>query len=406
MAEREQMRIPGDYPHKANRRVIGIGATFSSVDAALLSIAGAGAATQISLLRFRRTGYSVQMREALTRAMSPECPGIDLCELNFALGRLMADAAKNVTRSSGASLEDVDLIGCGRLTVCHVGSAGQTVAPPSPASILQIGELAVVAEETGVTTIGDFGATDIAAGGAGAPLMPFIDFVLFHHRTKTRAVQNVGRMASVTLVPAGDDPDAVLAFDTGPGHGVVDALTAIVSEGKLLYDHDGRLASLGEVQQELLDFMMAHPFIRRAPPKSGLHEFGPDFISEVLDAAERYDVTVEDLLATATAFTAESIVQSYRDFLAPDYRIDEVVLGGPGSYNAALRRMLQSRLPGMPIYLHEDFGIYGEAKEAITCAVLANETMLGRASNLPRATGASHPRPLGKIVPGALSANR
>jgi anhydro-N-acetylmuramic acid kinase len=218
-------------------------------------------------------------------------------------------------------------------------------------------------------------------------------------------VQNIGRIASVTLVPAGDDPDAVVAFDTGPGHSVVDALTEIVSEGKLLYDHDGRLASLGEVHQELLEFMMSHPFVRRVPPKSSIREFGPEFIGDVLDAAQRYDVTVEDLLATATAFTAESIAQSYRDFLAPDYRIDEVILGGGGSYNAALRRMLKSRLPSVPMYLHEDFGIYGEAKEAIGCAILANETMLGRASNLPRATGAAHPRPLGKIVPGALSAS-
>jgi len=399
------MQIAGDYSGKANRRVIGLRASLSSIDAALLSISGEGAATQISLLRFRRTGYSVQMREALTRATSPECPGLDLCGLNFALGRLMADAARHVTRSSGGSLDDVDLIGCGGLTVYHLSSFGETADPSRPTSILQLGELAVVAEETGVTTIGDFGATDIAAGGAGAPLMPFIDFVLFHHRAKTRAVQSIRRMASVTLVPAGDEPDAVVAFDTGPGHGVVDALTEIVSEGKLLYDHDGRLASLGAVHQELLDFMMSHPFIRRAPPKWSIHEFGSGFVGDVLDTAERYDITVEDLLATATAFTAESIAQSYRDFLAPDYRIDEVILGGGGSYNATLRRMLRSRLPSVPIYLHEDFGIYGEAKEAIACAILANETMLGRASSLPGATGASHPWPLGKIVPGALSAN-
>jgi len=401
------MNALSQYADKATRRVIGLSGSLAGVDAALLDLTGEGASIQISLVRFRRAGYSAKMREALVRATSPECPGLEICHLNFALGRLMADAAKEVTRATGGSLADVDLVGCNGLTLYHGRRIGESDDPTGPTSILQIGELAVVAEETGATTIGDFGATDIAAGGCGAPLMPFVDFVLFHHQAKTRAVQTIGRMASVTLLPAGDDPEGVVAFDTGPGHGVVDALTEIVSEGKLLYDHDGRLASLGQVSRELLEHMMSHSFIRRPPPKLGSsREFGPDFISGVLDTAQRYDITVEDLLATATAFTAESIAESYREFLPPEHKIEEVILGGGGSYNATLRRMLKSRLPGLPIYLHEDFGIYGEAKEAIAYAILANESMLGRASNLPRATGASHPRPLGKIVPGSMIAEK
>jgi len=401
------MDASSQYVEKATRRVLGLSASLAGIDAALLDITGEGASTQISLLRFRRTGYSVRMREALMRATSPECPGIAICSLNFALGRLMADTAKQVTRASGGALTEVDLIGCSGLTLYHTSQPETVGDVTCLAAILQIGELAVVAEETGVTTVGDFGATDIAAGGCGAPLMPFVDFVLFHHQTKTRAIQTIGRVASVTLVPAGEDPQEVVAFDTGPGHAVVDALTETISEGKLLYDHDGRLASLGEVSEELLADMMSHSFIHRSPPKRGSgREFGSEFITRVLDAAQRRDITVEDLLATATAFTAESIAQSYREFLAPEHKIDEVVLGGGGSYNATLRRMLRSRLPGLPIYLHEDFGIYGEAKEAMAYAILANESILGRASNLPRATGASHPRPLGKIVPGSMLAEK
>jgi len=390
------------YADKLARRVIGLTATPSGIDAALVDVRGAGASTQLSLLRFRRVGYAGEVREALTRATSAECPGIAICRLNFALGRLLAEAAKHVTRGTGLALGDVDLIGCSGFTLYHVG---QLAEPPElyPGCVLQIGELAVVAEETGVTTVGDFCASDMAAGGSGAPLMAFADFVLFHHRTRTRAVQSIARMASVTLLPAGDDPERVVAFDTGPGHAVVDALTEIVSEGKLLYDHDGRLASLGQVNPELLEHMMSHAFLRRSPPKSASGmDFGSDFITGLLDMAQHQDVSVEDLLATATAFTAESIARSYREFLARDYTIDEMILGGGGSYNATLRSMLKSRLPGVPIYLHEDFGIYGEAKEAIGYAILANETMLGRASNVPRATGASHPRPLGKIVPGTI----
>ncbi len=414
------------YADKPARRVIGLSATASGIDAALVDVRGAGASTQISLLRFRRGGYAGEVGEALARATSAECPGIDICRLNFALGWLLAEAARQVTRGTGLALAEVDLIGCNGFTLYHVGQVPRplrgrdggpqglasgleglaTAEPPAPypSSVLQIGELAVVAEETGVTTVGDFCATDMAAGGSGAPLMAFVDFVLFHHRTRTRAVQAIARMASVTLLPAGDDPERVVAFDTGPGHAVVDALTEIISEGKLLYDHDGRLASLGQVSSELLEHMMSHAFLRRSPPKSASGmDFGSDFITGVLDMAQHHDVTAEDLLATATAFTAESIARSYREFVAPDHTIDEMILGGGGSYNATLRRMLKSRLPGLPIYLHEDFGIYGEAKEAIGYAILANETMLGRASNLPRATGASHPRPLGKIVPGSAS---
>ena len=392
------MEVFSGYAQKSPRRLIGMSASLAGIDAALVDITGDGAGTQISLLRFRRVGYTTEVREALMRAHGAESPGIDICRLNFTLGRLLADAAMQVTRSGGGALEDVDLIGCSGLTLS--GGRGES-GLAWPASILQIGELAVVAEETGTTTVGDFGAADIAAGGSGTPLMPFVDFVLFHHHAKTRAVQNIGRTASVTLVPAGDDPERVVAFDTGPGHALVDAITEIVSEGKLLGDHDGRLASLGQVSPELLDFMMSHAFIRRSPPKSvGAMEFGSEFITGVLDMAQRCDITVEDLLATATAFTAESIACSYRELLAPEQDIDEVILGGGGSYNATLRRMLKSRLPTLPIYLHEDFGIYGEAKDAIGYAILANETMLGRTSNLQRAGGASHRPVAGKIVPG------
>ena len=389
------------YAQKATRRVVGLSASLAGIDAVLLDIAGSGAGTRLSLLCFRRSGYPVQTRDALVRAASPECPGIEICRLNFSVGHLLADAAKQVVRSKGCSLDDIDLVGCGGLPLYHLMAQDEADDSSRQTSILQIGELAVIAEDTGATTVGDFGATDIAAGGCGAPLTPFVDFVLFHHVSRTRAVQTVDRMASVTLVPAGDDPEAVVAFDTGPGHLIVDTITSVVSEGKLLCDHDGRLAGLGRVSPELLEHMMAHPFIRRSPPKtsSGV-EFGSDFVGSVLDVAERCDMTVEDLLATATAFTAESIAASYREFLGPEHRIDEVILGGDGSYNAALRRMLRSRLPGVPFYLHEDFGIYGEAKSSIGYAILANETMLGHASNIRRATGASHPRPLGKIVPG------
>jgi len=240
----------------------------------------------------------------------------------------------------------------------------------------------------------------MAAGGQGAPLVPYADYALFRHPEKTRAVQNIGGIANVTLIPAAAGLGDVIAFDTGPGNMVIDALVLAFSHGEKSFDEDGALSALGRVNEDLLGWLMQHDFISRPPPKStGREEFGSRFVGQLLDRASAADVSAEDLLATAVAFTAESVAASYRDFLLPEHQIDEVILGGGGSYNATLRRMLQDRLPDVSLFLHEDFAVSGDAKEALAFAILGNETMLGRPANVPAATGARRPVILGKIVP-------
>jgi anhydro-N-acetylmuramic acid kinase len=315
--------------------------------------------------------------------------------MNFEIGRLFAAAALDLTRRCGLRREQVDLIASHGQTVCHL--------PPgerSPGATLQIGEPAVIADVTGIPVVADFRPQDVAAGGQGAPLVAYADYALFRHPEKTRAIQNIGGIANVTLIPAGGGIDEVIAFDTGPGNMIIDALVTAITRGEKAFDEHGALSGLGRVDEGLLSWLMQHEFVSRRPPKStGREDFGAEFVGNLLAKAEAEDVSAEDLLATAVAFTAASIVSNYKDFLLLEHKIDEVILGGGGSYNTTLRRMLQERLAGTPVFLHEDFGIPGGAKEALAFAILGNETMLGRPANVPGATGARRSVVLGKIVP-------
>jgi anhydro-N-acetylmuramic acid kinase len=416
--------LPHDYASKETRRVIGLmsGTSADGIDAALVRVSGSGETLEAALEAFRTMPYPPAVRRAVLGLSSPPEEGrpapsvADVCSMSFALGRLFGEAALELIKRAELEPGDVDLIASHGQTICHLPPRGAGAADGY--GTLQIGEPAMIAEITGITVVADFRPRDMAAGGQGAPLVPYADYVLFRSAEKTRAVQNIGGIANVTLLPAGVGVEEVIAFDTGPGNMIVDALVTLFSEGKMQFDEDGRLGALGEVDEPLLSWLMGHEFIARKPPKSaGREQFGAAFVTEILERAQAEDISAESLLATATAFTAESIADSYRRFLLPRLRgraarkqgrpgngdepagwIDEVILGGGGSYNATLRRMLQERLPWVDVLLHEDFGVRSDAKEAIAFAILGNETMLGRPANVPSATGARHPAILGKIV--------
>ena len=276
---------------------------------------------------------------------------------------------------------------------------------------MQIGEPCVIAERTGVTTIADFRTRDIAAGGQGAPLVPYADWILFGHKRISRAIQNIGGIANVTYLPAGGLIDDVLAFDSGPGNMIIDRLASLATNGRLSYDKDGQLAGRGMVDEKLLDRLLrksawARYFNRRPPKTTGRELFGTAAADEIFAVARRDKIKPHDLLATATAFTACSIAQAYRRFLG---RVDEVILCGGGARNPVLvnmlreqlSRMLKSRQLGIPsVCAMDDCGINADAKEAISFAILAYLTWLGRCGNVPSATGARHGAVLGKIVPG------
>ncbi len=388
------------YAEKETRTVVGLmsGTSADGIDAALARISGSGEEIKATMLAFRNTPYPRSVKEQIHTLFSPTAPLDQVCRMNFTLGRMFGQAALDLIYKCSLLPADVDLIASHGQTVCHLPCAFRSDDPAGGAT-LQIGEPAVIAEMTGITVVADFRPRDMAAGGQGAPLVPYADYALFHHPTKTRAIQNIGGIANVTVLPAGGGLDDIIAFDTGPGNMIIDGLVTALTRGEKTYDHDGELSALGRVEEKLLARLMQHEYLARRPPKStGREEFGAAFVGELLEIAQRDDISAEDLLATAAAFTAASIARSYRDFILLEHKLDEVILGGGGSYNATIRRMLKDRLPGVPIYLHEDVGISGDGKEALAFAILGNETMLGRPANVPAATGARRRVILGKII--------
>jgi anhydro-N-acetylmuramic acid kinase len=258
-----------------------------------------------------------------------------------------------------------------------------------------LGEPAVIAERTGCTVIADFRPRDMAAGGQGAPLVPFVDFLLFSEPGVTRAVQNLGGIGNVTYLRAGGTAAEVLAFDTGPGNMTLDAAVRRVTDGQQAADLEGRLARMGRVIPELLAELLADPYLAQPPPKStGRERYGEPFVAALWDRGVRG----ADLIATLTAFTAASIADAYRRWLPGP--VDEVILGGGGARNPVLVERLTAALAPAQVRRHADLGIPDDAKEAIAFALLGYETLHGRPANLPSATGASHSVLLGTIVPG------
>ncbi|MBI4278792.1 MAG: anhydro-N-acetylmuramic acid kinase [Armatimonadetes bacterium] len=373
------------------------GTSVDGIDAALVEISGGGPSARVRLLAFENVPFSTDLRERILALCSPETGTVDkVCAMNAELGELFAQAAMRVAERAGLGIAAVDLIGSHGQTVWHIPPASGV-----PGATLQIGEPAVIAERTGVLTVADFRVRDMAAGGMGAPLVPYADIVLFGHPARARAVQNLGGIGNVTVLPAAPTMETVYAFDTGPANMVIDAVVEIVTRGRQTYDRDGVLAGQGRVHADLLRELMAHPFIAQPPPKAtGREEFGAHFTRRVLSRARDLQLDGADLVATATAFTAESIAENYRRFVLPRHPIDEVIVGGGGSYNPTLVRMIRERVGGIPVMTCEDLGVNSDAKEAIAFALLANDAALGLPTNVPGATGARRPVVMGKFLPG------
>ncbi|MHB1846352.1 MAG: anhydro-N-acetylmuramic acid kinase [Deltaproteobacteria bacterium] len=360
------------------------GTSADGVDVALVRIVGSGPGTRVTLLSHATYPFPDRLRHSL-HALS----GIkELCELNFSLGEAFAEAAFRLVRLAEIEMTDVNLIGSHGQTVYHL--------PPYLAGVpstLQIGEGAVIAERTGVITVSDFRVRDVAAGGHGAPLVPYVDGLLFRHPTRTRALQNIGGIANVTIV--GGPLAAPIAFDTGPGNMLLDQLAPLASGGRLRIDEDGELSGQGQVIPELLRELLAHPYLSLPPPKSAGRElFGEGLCHSLW---ERFRDRPFDLLATAAAFTAESIHDAYRRFVEPTSPVDEIYLSGGGAANETIVKALERLLSPLPVRALSDLGMPPEAKEAVAFALLASECVSGTPANVPSATGARRPVVLGKI---------
>jgi anhydro-N-acetylmuramic acid kinase len=389
---------------KSERTVIGLmsGTSGDGITAAVTKIAGNYAATELSVVSYETYLYDKDFRQRIFDIFDPETSSVNaICEMNFEIGQKLAEAALNVAKKAGVSMSEVDLIGSHGQTIYHIPR------PPEKGNVrstLQIGEPAVIAKQTGVLTIADFRKMDVAAGGEGAPLVPYVDYILFSKRGKGMTLQNIGGIGNVTYIPPGAKEDDVIAFDTGPGNMVVDMLVQLYTESRLGYDSEGSMALRGKVNDRMLDELMNMPFFRMRPPKStGRELFGKDFVFSFKRKADDLHLNPEDAIATATALTVESIAKSYEDYVIPHGKVEEVYVAGGGMRNKTMMSWLGKRLGGLPIRSFDELGVQSEAREAAYFAVLANEFIHGNYSNLPNATGAKARTILGSMCYAGLS---
>lgn len=377
-------------------RVAGImsGTSVDGVDAAVVDIDTDG----VNLRAFEMFPYSKSLRNSIFQLFNPETSRVDdICHLNFALGEVFADSVIKLCQMNDIPLESIDLIGSHGQTIYH-NPKGRLFKNKKIRSTLQIGEPSVITERTGITTVADFRPRDMAAGGHGAPLVPYADFVLFADRKKHRVIQNIGGIANLTYLPPACKVTDIIAFDTGPGNMIIDGIISRLTKGKKRYDPNGKMAAKGEPDEDLLLQLMEHSFIRRKPPKTtGREEFGDSLCEDLHAEVLSINISPEDLLATVTAFTATSIARSYKRFLPK--MPDEVILCGGGANNSTLVNMLKAKLNNITVLKTDDFGINSDAKEAVSFAILAYAAINGLPNNVPSATGASKQVVTGKIIP-------
>jgi anhydro-N-acetylmuramic acid kinase len=374
------------------------GTSADGINVALVQIAGGRGRgrprhTRLRLLGHAEYPYPKDVRQAVLAAMNARQAKVaDLARLNFLLGELYADA---VLRTERKFRLKVELVGCHGQTLYHQGEPA-TFLGRKLAVTWQTGEGAILAARAGVPVVSDFRPADMAAGGKGAPLVPFLDYLLYRDRRVGRVVQNIGGIANLTAIPAGASLKEVIALDTGPGNMVMDAVTE-----KLFgrpYDRDGRIAASGSVLEIPVVEILGSPFFRKKPPKTaGREEFGREFVSEFIHRCGR--AKKQDIVATATALTARSIAEALRRFVVPSATFAELIVSGGGTKNPTLMAMLSSALHPLHVTLRfsDEFGVPSEAKEAVAFALLAYETWQRRPSNVPSATGAKRAAVLGKI---------
>ena len=385
---------------KREKKVIGLmsGTSVDGVDAALVEIRGHGLETQVELLAFHPHPFEATVRDRIFDLFQPETSRVDeICQMNFLIGEIFADAALSVIRKAELEVGEIDLIGSHGQTVYHLPpQRGAQYIP----STLQLGESAVIAYRTGIPTIANFRVADLAAGGQGAPLVPYVDFLLFRQTDRTVALQNIGGISNVTLIPAGAAGSDVLASDTGPGNMIIDSVMEILTDGEEKYDNAGQLAAQGSVCESLLEEWLEHPFISARPPKTtGREAFGRQFADQAIQQAQNQNLASADLVATLTAFTVQTIFDYYRRFLFPHSSVDEIYISGGGSHNLTLMQHLKTLFQPILLLPIDSIGFSSDAKEAIAFAVLANEAVHGHPTNLPQVTGASQPMVLGTFSP-------
>lgn len=385
------------------------GTSADGIDVAVVRITGLGWKTRIRVLAFDSVPYPPRVRRRVREiAGGAGASASEIAQMNFLLGELFARAFHTICCRAGVPSERVALIGSHGQTIYHQNHASNYCGTALRCT-LQIGEPAVIAERTGVTTVGDFRPADIAAGGQGAPLVLFFDYLFYRHPRHGRVVLNIGGIANLTAIPAGGAPNDVVAFDTGPGNMLLDELARTRSESRLRYDPAGKLARRGRISDSLVQQMMRLAYFRQPPPKTaGREQFGHAFLQTHFAGFGSSPEGFQNALATATALTAASIARAIADFVLPKFSVEECVVSGGGVKNLFLIEELQKRLEAqrrsrkrkspIEIVSSDAMGIPADGKEAIAFAVLAYHTYHRQPANLCAATGARHPAILGKVV--------
>ena len=371
------------------------GTSVDGIDVALVEISGQSLSLRVNLVGFHEASFPDGIREELLGVSDATVATARVSQLNFLLGRIFGAAVLEACDRTGVAPCDLDLIGSHGQTIYHQAEPSR-LCGFQVSSTLQIGEPACIAAVVGRPVVADFRPGDMAAGGQGAPLVPFVDYLLFGHPTINRVTLNIGGIANVTAIPAGKGPEAVFAFDTGPGNMVVDQLIERLTDGAERFDRDGRTAAKGVPDNSLIEELLEDPYYRQPPPKStGRERYGAGFVS----ALRERGLPPESLVATAAHLTAQTILHAIHRFVRPAMPVDELVVSGGGWWNPAIVQPLIDGLVSTRVRSSNDYGIPGDAKEAVAFAVLAYETYHGRPANLPSATGASRRAILGKIVP-------
>jgi anhydro-N-acetylmuramic acid kinase len=383
-----------------SRYVVGLmsGTSLDGIDAVLLRMRGSGTSTGLRQIAHVHHPFPPGLRRMLLRNSLPATSRVDeIARLNLLLAQLSARAVGHVARRGRVPLRSIALIGSHGQTIHHLPRPTRMFGHEVRATF-QIGDPSAIAALTRITTVGDFRVADMALGGEGAPLVPYVDWLLFRSASKNRILLNIGGIANITVLPRNCPVGEVRAFDTGPGNMLVDLLMRQFYGRS--YDRDGRTANSGMVSLELLGRMARHRYLRLSPPKStGREEFGAEYLRSLLGSATGY--ARRDIVATVAEFTPFAVYDGYRRFVEKRVKVDEVIVSGGGARNGYFLEGLRRYFSNARVRTVEECGMASEAKEAICFAVLANETMAGHPSNIPGVTGASRAVLLGKICPGA-----
>ena len=390
------------YTAREEHLIVGLmtGTSADAVDAVLVRFTGLGLDSRHVVLAYHESRLEPALRrEVLEVAAAPELAPERLMRLDAALGERFAAAVLELLAEAKVDRSRVDAVGSHGQTVRHVPrhrGDGQALT-------LQLGSAALLAEHSGLTVVSDFRTRDTAAGGEGAPLVPLADWWLFRSQEESRVLLNLGGMANLTWLPRGGALSDVLAFDTGPGNAVLDALMSLRSGGRDTHDRDGAVAARGSVNEALLAELLEDPFFALPPPRStGREHFGDAYAVKLRDLGLSLGLSEEDVLATGVELTAASVAGALQRFVVPRGRPDAVYVSGGGVRNRTLMQALEHRIAGVSLQPLAVLGVTPDSKEALAFAFLAHQTLCGLAGNVPSATGAGHPVVLGHITPGAL----